>query len=387
MKKRCLLAYIYGVQNAGDFAICYGALDCLTELYDEVVAVSRYSANSREFNQTAAILSKRYGKSVILIPGPFSLDRSSKVSTICSYTQGAGSLLRSAIFGWKTDVLKTCEKIYINGGNLLRSESLTDSIRLEAILFFPRLASKLEIPCIFLPQSTAGSLDNHQGKKLIRALCQAEKSFFRESVTFEKMKEMGVHGLPSLDMAYYIQDEADTEVRHLQKSSSTEFVCCTVRKNDIGDIGEISSESQQIIREEFQKFVHLLRERGLKCVFVVQTKKDISFTKEIVNLCEGSELVEEYDPLSLRDLYRRSRCLIGMRLHSIILASSVGTPVVGYFREEWGVKNPGTLLDIGMPFAFVGDGVSLGSLMANALNHREDMVASINSRKNIKNFI
>lgn len=39
-----------------------------------------------------------------------------------------------------------------------------------------------------------------------------------------------------------------------------------------------------------------------------------------------------------------------MRLHSIILATSVGTPSIGIFDSNWGKKNPGTMKKFGLPY-------------------------------------
>ena len=46
--------------------------------------------------------------------------------------------------------------------------------------------------------------------------------------------------------------------------------------------------------------------------------------------------------------------LVGMRLHSLILALSKGIPCAGYFEKSWGLKNPGLLSMFGLPICFIG---------------------------------
>ena len=55
---------------------------------------------------------------------------------------------------------------------------------------------------------------------------------------------------------------------------------------------------------------------------------------------------------------------------------------MGYFDRSWGLKNPGTLGDLKMPYAFIGDDVSLFSLINDAQSVVEEMKIIIDRRKN-----
>ena len=84
-----------------------------------------------------------------------------------------------------------------------------------------------------------------------------------------------------------------------------------------------------------------------------QTEKDINFTKQVYEKYENNRNVSfilSKDPLELRKIYSEVDLLIGMRLHSIILATSVGTPAIGIFDSSWGKKNPGTMKKFELPF-------------------------------------
>ena len=65
------------------------------------------------------------------------------------------------------------------------------------------------------------------------------------------------------------------------------------------------------------------------------------------------DCIEEHDPYILREVYRRARFVLTMRLHAAILAMSVSTPVMGIFSEKWGLKNSGILSDYQMPYLVV----------------------------------
>ena len=48
-----------------------------------------------------------------------------------------------------------------------------------------------------------------------------------------------------------------------------------------------------------------------------------------------------------------------MRLHSIILAACGGTPSYGLFFKEWGLKNPGILDSLELPYTMIDDKVDI----------------------------
>ncbi|MDO4183256.1 MAG: polysaccharide pyruvyl transferase family protein [Coriobacteriia bacterium] len=380
----CLLAYLYGTQNAGDFAICYGALDFLTSRYNQVYAVSRYNEKDEEFAQAKSLLETRYGHAVRLMPGPFTLDRHSKFSTLSSYAKGLISLFWHSVLPWKRKIVENVDCVYVNGGNLLRCASLTDSIRLKPFLYFAQEAKKLDVPYVLLPQST--STISASGKRYIEdALAGASLTFFRESVSFRKANNLNLPNVKlAIDMAYFIEDGENQKAINVA-SSTKDRVCFTFRRHQIGDIGLLDDDKVIEIEKKIRDLVVALRDAGEKVAFVVQTKKDIDFTEEVYAAIgdETIEVVEEYDPLKLRELYRQAKCLIGMRLHSIILASSVGTPVVGYFDKSWGNKNEGTLADLKMPCCFVGDDYDLYSLYASSMVNLAEMNSTINCRKRL----
>lgn len=377
---KCLLAYIYGLENAGDFAICLGSIDYLLDHYAEVVAVSRFSEKDPRHREILCYLSQRYGDRVILLPSPFSLDRSSGFKTVESYAKGAISLARCMVFGWKNETVRECSCVYINGGNILRCATLTDYVRLKPFLFFSKLARRNGIPCIFLPQSTT-EIKKYGEKSILRELNQAALVCLRESQSFNLINDvMAENLLLSIDMAYFIRDFTRVPSKYNVDKNT---VCITLRNYSIGDLEELDILSQNEIQKAILRLISALKEKNITPLIIVQTRKDLEFSETVASLCDYKvEILEEHDPLILRAIYASCRCLVGMRLHSLILASSVGTPIVGYFDRSWGLKNPGTLGDLKMPYAFIGDDVSLFSLINDAQSVVEEMKIIIDRRKN-----
>lgn len=381
--RACVLAHLYGNENAGDFAICCGALDFLLNYFDKVYAISRFKASDAVFISSSRVLNRRYGSRVEVIPGPFTLNRSSKASTLISYAKGAISLAVCSLFLWKRNLVESCDFVFINGGNYLRCESLTDYIRLKPVLFFAKEAQKLDIDYCVLPQSMSG-VDKRGKKELIASLKGSKKVFLRESVSYEMAKSYSEFDSSlGIDLAYFMEDRDETGGFELP-DGITNPVCFTFRNWKIGDIGQLEESKQKTIVAATLALVEKLFVNKQDVIFVVQTKKDLSFTQSIAQKASKKiPIIEEYDCLKLRGLYKSCQCLIGMRLHSIILASSVGTPVVGYFDQSWGYKNPGTLKDICMPYGFVDDSPDLYSLYVTSKNAQEGMIDAIEGRKSL----
>ena len=124
----------------------------------------------------------------------------------------------------------------------------------------------------------------------------------------------------------------------------------------MGDLGELDEVTKEKITKNLKLCVEFSLKMNYKIVFVVQTKKDLEFTKKLYeNYKTNSNVsfIENYDPVELINFYSSCKLLIGMRLHSIILALNSGTPVLGHFDTQWGLKNPGLLKVYNQKFSYV----------------------------------
>lgn len=349
--KKSLLVYSYSAKNAGDMAITLGALDYLTTKYDECYCISRYSLNQDNFKSSTKVINETY-KNVKIYPSPFSLDRSKgKLSIIKDYLIGFYKLnfQRNNLF---LELVNDVETVYFNGGNLLRCNKLTDFIRLFALLRPLQTALNANKKVVILPHSTAEI--NFFGKLLLKpVLKKVDVLYAREELSYNKFKfffpECNVQ--LSTDLAFAIKNK-------YAEVNKRKVVAFTTRSQTMGDIGELSYEMKNKIMLTLESCVNYCLDAGYEVKLIVQTKKDLQFTKNLhlkFSNVEKVSFYESYDVKELIKIYSSCSLLIGMRLHSIILALSTGTPVIGYFKKEWGLKNPGLLSTYKQKYVFLDD--------------------------------
>ncbi len=378
MKKRAVLAYQYGMSNAGDFAITVGAIDYLLRHYETIDVISKYTAEDSDYMEAQDYFRRLYGSRVTLYPGPFALNRSSGPAQLKSYAGGLMKVFSAGTRRFYSELIAGADCVYINGGNLLRCESLTDLIRLEALLYPAGIARSAHTALTFLPQSTTSI--NRAGYLRIRGLLSCSKAVLvRESISYDYLKNRfpDIAFQKIMDMAFFI----DNRQAYREKCEKTypwlfqltqKPVAITLRKEKIGDIGEFPQEKQDLIRSEMSGLIGEIQKHKVPLLFVIQTEKDRAFTEELHAAAAKADdghsvyVLEEHDPLLLREIYANVSVLVGMRLHSIILAASVQTPVVGYFDPEWGNKNPGILQELGMPYARIGEEPAWAELLGTA---------------------
>ena len=354
--KKALVFYLYSNRNAGDMAICVGAIELLRKMGCEITMVSRYGEGEKDYLESRKYIA-RYYPDVKVVPGPFHFDRaSSALAKLKSYALGGLKAVWPFPDKKLCSLIEPTDIVLFNGGNLLRGESREDYMRLMA-LFYPVLWShKLGKKVYCLPQSTAGISD--QGKRQIRKfLFCCEKVFVRDSISYDKLcvtfpEYRGF--CRSTDLAFFLQDfhgdilEAKKDIKSV--------VAIILRTTGIGDIGLLPQEITEKMLGILKKWV--LRNSDISYVVVVQTKNDLQVSERFVEELKNSvdiALYEEHDPITLHEFYKNVQYAITMRLHAGILCMAANRPVVGLFSKQWGLKNPGILGDYDMPFIMVED--------------------------------
>ncbi len=355
---KVLLVYGYGAQNAGDMAITYGAIDMLLEKGHDVTVMSRFSTANAEYANSLEMLTGRYGESIRVVPCVFTLDRGA--GPLLSAGRYLKSLLVLMGLG-KAAVMKKLVKdsdfVVFNGGNLLRCAGPTDILRLLALDYPLSIARKYGRPYGIMPQSTAGI--NRRGRRIIaRMLESAEFAFTRESVSLSRLREIYPEGRTALaaDLAFFIRDQRQTTPA---ASGAAPKIAVTLRGWSMGDLSELAASKRQAICDYFSKLFEDAP-AGAGLVFVSQTAKDTPLTRkcaETLSATTGREIqcIEKSDPIELGRFYAGCDLLIGMRLHSIILACARGTPAFGVFFREWGDKNPGLMTDLKLDYTYLDE--------------------------------
>lgn len=355
--KKALVYYLYGNRNAGDMAICLGTIEFLKKHGYEISMVSRFSESENEYWRSREYLLKYY-PDVKIYPGPFSFERNfSAVKKMFSYARSMLKVTGIIPDKQTKQLVGKADDVFFNGGNLLRGASLTDYMRLSALFYPIRIAHAMCKPVYCLPQSTA-KISKYGEKILNSCLYCFNKVFVREKISFDELSKKfpDILFLRSTDMAFFCGDTetASSEYEALGLEQNPDTVAVVVRNTGIGDIGELSSEKQELLKKKLLAFIR--EHSDFNYLIVVQTEKDRAFSDKIYNevaKLAQVRIVENHDPLVLREIYKRTRFLITMRLHAAILSLSARTPVVGLFSEEWGLKNPGIMRDYNMPYIII----------------------------------
>ncbi|SHH38803.1 polysaccharide pyruvyl transferase family protein [Desulfosporosinus lacus] len=397
--KKAIVFYMYGNKNAGDVAICLGAISLLQELGYELTFVSRFSGQQCDYNNSKEYL-REYHSDLVIEPGLFSFDRSDNmVKKLLAYLKGILYVISPVDDKRLKNLISENEVIFFNGGNLLRGKTITDYMRLEALLYPIRIARNLKKFIVCLPQSTAST--SKIGFKILKKhLSKFNKVFIREKISYftiqEKMQDISF--IKATDLAFFIKDVPLAATRYKNKylltiNTAERHIAIILRATTIGDIGELLDSKKEEFADSILTFIDEFKDQ-YKIHFVVQTQKDKEFTEYVLSKISSSnciDMIEEYDPYIVREVYRNMDFILAMRLHAAILALSVYTPVIGYFEEEWGFKNPGIMEDAGMLWTM--DGKELVKYGRDLASRRGQFVSEIKhfidieKRNILKNFL
>ncbi len=373
---RALVFYLYGPENAGDLAICLGTIGFLRRHSVDVTMVSRFDGAAPDFAASRDLVHARYPE-VEVVPGAFVLDRSAgRAAVAAQYAVGAAKLLLRIGDARVSKLVERADIVLFNGGNLLRCASTTDAIRLEALFHPIRIARRMGKRVICLPQSTA-TVASKWKSFLGRKLALFDGVFVREGASLERLRSLypELSFSKSTDMAFFMDDLEDVP------RSARLRAAMIVRGTAIGDIGELAKARQDELLGSFVGFAEAHPE--LAYTVVVQTKKDRTLSERLVGLLpNGSILVEEHDPFRLLSIYKSMDVTLSMRLHAAILSLRAGTPVVGMFDKEWGLKNVGVMSDYGMGYSDCANGLLSEYRRVIEEFDPDGLRASINSYEN-----
>lgn len=361
--------YLYGQHNAGDAAIGLGFLAMAENVGIEVNAFSRWPDDFCEFESDKQYYQTRF-PGLQVNGGHFAFRRSrTGLQAALSYIKTLMSFSSRGYASIKSDVTSS-DLIVLNGGNLLRCQNVTDLIRLAGFILPLYVARKNNVPYVILPQSTSGI--NFFGRYLMAPLLEsAKKVWARERLSLSKFK----NSFPNLDISYApdMAFHIPTTERFLSCSSEyknkepdTPRLAITLRGHTLGDIEPFEEEKTSKIVSEYKTLLtrFLSETNQLHITIVVQCDKDVEISNQLVDALDTEisnlklELVDTRDTYQLIGVYANHDLLIGMRLHSIIMALSIGTPCIGYFDKTWGLKNPGVLEEFGLPVIFIDDNES-----------------------------
>jgi len=366
--KKITVAYAYGPRNAGDFALNLGSINVLSRLFkkNNITFISRFAEESFYFKETKELLAK-YEPKIILYPCFFDVDkyRQDKSERIWKIFLSSTQYSYYHLFpirGYKKTKLPGIKAIsesdivLCNGGNLFYwNRYRKDIAYLFGILFPFTYAKKIKKPYGFLPQSI-GEIDG-LGKIILNNIFKEAKFItLRENISKKTLYKTFNLDYPTfLDLAFFIEDNDDINTTSILSSiglGKKNFIAFNIRSGKLGDTSEFNSlKLKNMLLKLISLIKKLLENFEYDILFVIQNKIDFIFTQQIYNTFKTSRrvhLIEEYDPMILRSIYKQSITSITMRFHAAVFSLSSGTPILGIYDKEWGPKMIGTMNQFNM---------------------------------------
>jgi polysaccharide pyruvyl transferase WcaK-like protein len=350
-------AYSYGCKNAGDFAINQGSVALLERTVPEatVTAISRFAADSEEFQRMVQKLDSH--EQLQLFGGPITYDppSQSRPQQLVSLLEDglrysldmAGIADSSRLHSQLYKRIADSEGLLFNGGNAIHySPSQQRIAYLVAVLYPLQLARRSGVPYALLPQTVFG-LEGISKRLVLPILEDAEFVMTRDAKTFRYLSEFGLSTpvINGIDTAFLNGSTSVTA----RPAADLKRIAVVPRFSTLGDTGNLD-EAGARMEETLFGYLGSLVEAGHKVTLTVQTEIDDRWLdrnrQRLASI--GVESYASFDPQALRDHYAEIDLLVTMRLHAGIFALSVGTPVIGIYRPEWGPKMEGTFetLDI-----------------------------------------
>jgi polysaccharide pyruvyl transferase WcaK-like protein len=401
MIKRVSLIYGYGLKNAGDMAINIGAIDLLLGLGYEVKLFSRFNKGNIEFKKSKDYLEALY-PNIEIFDSPFILKREEKfLKQLFFYIKGLFSIIGIPKPKFFIEKLIDSDLVIFNGGNLFRSESIADYLRLLALMYPLKIARKHKKSYIIFPQSA--SKINLLGKLLLyKNLKNAIRVWTREDISYNYLNTLfkNINLRKGFDLAFFIRShenvykEFKSKYKRLIEQKNKIKIAITLRTHTVGDLMEFNPARIKEILQKFERAIdYFLRKESYEIYLFCQTKKDKKITNKLYtkfSLNKNIYYIEEYDPLIIKYFYGKCNLLIGMRLHSIILALSENTPAIGYFDKQWGYKNPGMMNKFKLPYKYIEDDFEdflsdINKILEKEQNYRKSIRETIEEEK--RNFL
>ncbi len=229
--------------------------------------------------------------------------------------------------------LKRTSLLISGGGSLI--QDVTSDKSLAYYLLIIKMAQKTGTK-VMLYSNGIGPIENKRNYGKIKdALDRADLITLRESSSVDELKKIGVTN-PNItvtaDPAFTLRPTTDENTDSiLIKTGLTpdaDFVCISVRpwKTSGSGFENTIARAAEYINERY----------NLRSVFVpMQCPKDTEITKRISDSLPGCAYMapENLTPTEILGLAKRAKMVIGMRLHMLIYAATVHTPVIGLIYD------------------------------------------------------
>jgi colanic acid/amylovoran biosynthesis protein len=301
------------------------------------------------------------------------------------------------------DLFKKCiresDLVFSKGGSFIFSEgTIRGSARLSRVLYPLYFAISSKKPVVICSQSIWG-LHSDLDKKISMPILSKSTISVRESLSQQYLQELDIKSNMVPDVAFYLSNKKDIPNPFLvylreEKAIGTRFIGITVRPWLFEDGNKSYTNTLVQIMEKMcsanshYKFLLIAQTIG-----PVEFEDDRIVIRQVIDstpLNLRNKLIvfqEDVSPYVLKEIYGNLELLIGTRLHSLILAFSMGVPGISITYSEH--KSKGIMKMLGLEeFVYDISNLHLDSIVENIefiLENRDKLskqiLAAIQSQK------
>lgn len=273
--------------------------------------------------------------------------------------------------------LKRTSLLISGGGSLI--QDVTSDKSLTYYLAIIKLAQRAGAKVMMYANGIGPVKNKHNYAKIKAALSDVDLITLREESSESELKKIGVKNdniMITADPAFTLKPTTDETVNSILiktgLSPDSDFICISVRPWNT-----INSEFEKIIAAaaEYAKDKY-----GLPSVFIpMQCPKDIPLSSRIVKKLPGTAYMapENLTPPEIIGLAKRAKIVVGMRLHILIYAAAVNTPIIGLIYDP---KVKSVMENIRQKYSISIDSlnpVTICGFIDEIMQNREAIVAEI----------
>lgn len=189
-----------------------------------------------------------------------------------------------------------------------------------------------------------GPLTTYWGKRFTKFICnnKCDLIMTREQDSYKLLQDLGVVKPPMAVYADAAFNNTPSEPSKIKKIMEEENIVKTkglIGLNVTAYVGDWLKKEDRVTKDIFKKNIvqtvdQLIQDLNIEVIFTVTQIMDVKFAKDVMNQLRHKQNVrlvtkEKYTNHEIMGLLGEFDLFIGMRLHSLILASAMETPVIG----------------------------------------------------------
>ena len=313
-----LIAGYYGLDNIGDEAILAGMINSLKKYIPR--------ANISVFTNDANVTNNLHN-----------------VHTVeQSFKKGIPTFFKNGILNGEFSkiykAIDNCDIFILGGGSLLQDLKFYYLPALYSLLSLAHIKGKITV----VYGIGAGPIDTRLGKLLSKIILNnTDLVTVRDSMSKTVLDNCGVNNvIQTVDPAFGIDipNENEIELAISNEKKSNKNVVSATLYNWLHDSDLFSNPTKESLDLKFRRqcaaniYNRIIDEYAVDFIFIPTVKNDFEGYKEINKLISSNEgsSVKEYrnNFLHIFSLISMSDVLVGMRLHSMIIATIMGVPFV-----------------------------------------------------------